>query len=90
MWDYGRHLGLAFQYIDDILDFTQTEEQLGKPQVGAVERVCMPLNVSARHCTTSAGQSADEAVGACSMLVGRLKLNAGAPLHADGRAASGC
>eukprot|EP00891_Asterochloris_glomerata_P009760 jgi/Astpho2/9760/Aster-03737 len=32
MWDYGRHLGLAFQYIDDILDFTQTEEQLGKPQ----------------------------------------------------------
>ena len=33
MFEYGRHLGLAFQVIDDILDFTQTAEQLGKPQV---------------------------------------------------------
>lgn len=32
MFEYGRHLGLAFQVVDDILDFTQTEEQLGKPQ----------------------------------------------------------
>lgn len=32
MFEYGRHLGLAFQVIDDILDFTQTAEQLGKPQ----------------------------------------------------------
>jgi octaprenyl-diphosphate synthase len=28
---YGRNLGLAFQIIDDILDVTQTSEQLGKP-----------------------------------------------------------
>lgn len=34
MFEYGRHLGLAFQVVDDILDFTQTAEQLGKPQVG--------------------------------------------------------
>lgn len=33
MFEYGRHLGLAFQVVDDILDFTQTAEQLGKPQV---------------------------------------------------------
>ena len=32
MYEYGKHLGLAFQVVDDILDFTQTEEQLGKPQ----------------------------------------------------------
>lgn len=32
MFEYGRHLGLAFQVVDDILDFTQTAEQLGKPQ----------------------------------------------------------
>eukprot|EP00239_Pterosperma_sp_CCMP1384_P002816 CAMPEP_0197846886 /NCGR_PEP_ID=MMETSP1438-20131217/4697_1 /TAXON_ID=1461541 /ORGANISM="Pterosperma sp., Strain CCMP1384" /LENGTH=429 /DNA_ID=CAMNT_0043458667 /DNA_START=86 /DNA_END=1375 /DNA_ORIENTATION=+ len=32
MYDYGKHLGLAFQIVDDILDFTQSEEQLGKPQ----------------------------------------------------------
>lgn len=29
---YGAHLGLAFQIQDDILDVTQTSEQLGKPQ----------------------------------------------------------
>ncbi|HZN63944.1 MAG TPA: farnesyl diphosphate synthase, partial [Tepidisphaeraceae bacterium] len=27
---YGRHLGLAFQIVDDILDVTSTPEQLGK------------------------------------------------------------
>eukprot|EP01025_Chloroclados_australasicus_P039692 TRINITY_DN4122_c0_g1_i1.p1 TRINITY_DN4122_c0_g1~~TRINITY_DN4122_c0_g1_i1.p1 ORF type:complete len:378 (-),score=43.12 TRINITY_DN4122_c0_g1_i1:904-2037(-) len=32
MFDYGKHLGLAFQVVDDILDFTQSTEQLGKPQ----------------------------------------------------------
>jgi all-trans-nonaprenyl-diphosphate synthase len=32
MFEYGRHLGLAFQVVDDILDFTQSTEQLGKPQ----------------------------------------------------------
>ena len=33
MYAYGKHLGLAFQVVDDILDFTQSTEQLGKPQV---------------------------------------------------------
>lgn len=33
MYGYGKHLGLAFQVVDDILDFTQSTEQLGKPQV---------------------------------------------------------
>lgn len=28
---YGRNLGIAFQMIDDLLDVTQTSEQLGKP-----------------------------------------------------------
>ena len=28
--DYGRHLGLAFQIIDDVLDVTSTPEQMGK------------------------------------------------------------
>jgi geranylgeranyl pyrophosphate synthase len=28
---YGQNLGLAFQVVDDILDFTSTEEELGKP-----------------------------------------------------------
>jgi geranylgeranyl pyrophosphate synthase len=37
MFEYGRHLGLAFQVVDDILDFTRTAEQLGKPQVRCQE-----------------------------------------------------
>lgn len=28
---YGKHIGLAFQIIDDILDLTSTSEELGKP-----------------------------------------------------------
>lgn len=32
MYAYGKHLGLAFQVVDDILDFTQSSELLGKPQ----------------------------------------------------------
>ncbi|GAB4820112.1 hypothetical protein N2152v2_007158 [Parachlorella kessleri] len=32
MYEYGKHLGLAFQVVDDILDFTQSSEALGKPQ----------------------------------------------------------
>ncbi|NJL45386.1 MAG: solanesyl diphosphate synthase [Leptolyngbyaceae cyanobacterium SM2_3_12] len=31
LYAYGRHLGLAFQVVDDILDFTGTDEILGKP-----------------------------------------------------------
>ena len=30
-FDFGAHLGVAFQIHDDILDFTQSEAQLGKP-----------------------------------------------------------
>ncbi|KAL1349861.1 hypothetical protein HN51_026350 [Arachis hypogaea] len=31
MFEYGKNLGLSFQVVDDILDFTQSAEQLGKP-----------------------------------------------------------
>ncbi|PPR87470.1 hypothetical protein GOBAR_AA33220 [Gossypium barbadense] len=31
MYGYGKNLGLSFQVADDILDFTQSAEQLGKP-----------------------------------------------------------
>ena len=32
--DYGQHLGMAFQIIDDVLDFVGKEEHLGKPVGG--------------------------------------------------------
>ncbi|UKP00110.1 solanesyl diphosphate synthase [Nostoc sp. UHCC 0870] len=31
LYAYGRHLGIAFQIVDDILDFTSTADALGKP-----------------------------------------------------------
>jgi all-trans-nonaprenyl-diphosphate synthase len=31
LYDYGRHVGLAFQIVDDILDFTASSDVLGKP-----------------------------------------------------------
>lgn len=31
LYNYGRHIGLAFQIVDDILDFTGLTEELGKP-----------------------------------------------------------
>ncbi|WP_427159209.1 solanesyl diphosphate synthase [Aliinostoc sp. HNIBRCY26] len=31
LYAYGRHLGIAFQIVDDILDFTSTADTLGKP-----------------------------------------------------------
>ena len=33
-YDYGRHLGLAFQFQDDVLDFVGTGSVLGKPTLG--------------------------------------------------------
>lgn len=31
LFDFGAHFGIAFQVADDILDFTQSSEALGKP-----------------------------------------------------------
>ncbi|MEA5577363.1 solanesyl diphosphate synthase [Anabaena sp. UHCC 0451] len=31
LYNYGKHLGLAFQIVDDILDFTSSTDTLGKP-----------------------------------------------------------
>ncbi|GAA6622268.1 solanesyl diphosphate synthase [Scytonema sp. NUACC26] len=31
LYNYGRHIGLAFQIVDDILDFTSSTDTLGKP-----------------------------------------------------------
>jgi geranyl diphosphate synthase len=36
-YQYGRHLGLAFQYIDDVLDFTGSALSLGKPALNDLQ-----------------------------------------------------
>lgn len=35
IYEFGRHLGMAFQLIDDVLDFVADEKNLGKPAGGA-------------------------------------------------------
>ncbi len=40
---FGRHLGLAFQMVDDLLDFTATETALGKPVGGDLREGKMTL-----------------------------------------------
>ena len=37
LFTYGKHLGMAFQIVDDILDFTATAEELGKPAMNDIK-----------------------------------------------------
>lgn len=43
--DYGRNLGLCFQIVDDLLDFTAREEELGKPVLSDLKegKLTLPL-----------------------------------------------
>jgi octaprenyl-diphosphate synthase len=43
--DYGTYAGLAFQLVDDLLDFTASSEQLGKPVLSDLKegKVTLPL-----------------------------------------------
>lgn len=36
-YTYGKHMGLAFQLIDDVLDYTSSAEELGKPATADLE-----------------------------------------------------
>src|SRR5271154_6068048 len=45
---YGRNAGLAFQLVDDLLDFTASPEQLGKPVLSDLKegKVTLPLIIA--------------------------------------------
>jgi heptaprenyl diphosphate synthase len=57
---YGQSLGLAFQVVDDILDFTSTEQELGKPVGSDLSQGTITLPVILMR----EGQMADGAVRA--------------------------
>lgn len=57
-YQYGRNLGLAFQLVDDLLDFVSSSAQMGKPTAAdlklglatapvlfACEKVCILINI---------------------------------------------
>jgi octaprenyl-diphosphate synthase len=45
LWDYGFNIGLAFQIVDDLLDFTGEEDVLGKPIGGDLRegKITLPV-----------------------------------------------
>jgi octaprenyl-diphosphate synthase len=59
--EYGRNAGLAFQLVDDLLDFTASPEQLGKPVLSDLKegKVTLPLIFALQ---SSAGSPAAEGV----------------------------
>lgn len=45
LWDYGFNIGMAFQIVDDLLDFTGEEDALGKPIGGDLRegKITLPI-----------------------------------------------
>ncbi|MGC9943934.1 MAG: polyprenyl synthetase family protein [Verrucomicrobiota bacterium] len=71
--DFGYHVGLAFQVIDDILDVTQTSEQLGKTagKDVAVRKATYPSIVGLEKSRKIASQLTDKAFAALKVFRGR-------------------
>jgi len=51
--DFGRELGVAFQIRDDVIDYTSSSQELGKPAYADLRegKVTLPLMLSLKHCT---------------------------------------
>ena len=71
--DFGYHVGLAFQVIDDILDVTQTSEQLGKTagKDVAVQKATYPAIVGLEKSQKIATQLTDKAFAALKIFRGQ-------------------
>jgi octaprenyl-diphosphate synthase len=59
--DYGRNAGLAFQLVDDLLDFTASPEKLGKPVLSDLKegKVTLPLIFALQAYATPAHAALD-------------------------------
>jgi geranylgeranyl diphosphate synthase type II len=71
--DFGYHVGLAFQIIDDILDVTQTSEQLGKTagKDVAARKATYPSIVGLERAREIAAGLTDRAFAALAVFRGR-------------------
>ena len=71
--DFGYHVGLAFQVIDDILDVTQTSEQLGKTagKDTKAQKATYPSIVGLEKSRKIATQLTDKAFAALKMFQGK-------------------
>jgi geranylgeranyl diphosphate synthase type II len=71
--DFGYHVGLAFQIIDDILDVTQTSEQLGKTagKDVAVQKATYPAIVGLEKSRKIARQLTGKAFAALKIFKGK-------------------
>ena len=71
--DSGHHVGLAFQVIDDILDVTQTSEQLGKTagKDVAVQKATYPAIVGLEKSRQIAAQLTARAFAALKIFKGK-------------------
>ncbi|MGA9630608.1 MAG: polyprenyl synthetase family protein, partial [Candidatus Acidiferrales bacterium] len=69
--EYGRNAGLAFQLVDDLLDFTASLEKLGKPVLSDLKegKVTLPLIFALQS-----GGAAEGNGNGCSASEGRRKL----------------
>jgi octaprenyl-diphosphate synthase len=74
--EYGRNAGLAFQLVDDLLDFTASPEQLGKPVLSDLKegKVTLPLifALSAEAARTGDGNGRDGNGGSGRRLVAKV------------------
>jgi octaprenyl-diphosphate synthase len=62
LWDYGFNIGMAFQIVDDLLDFTGEEDVLGKPIGGDLREGKMTLPII--HLLSQDDEQADALVRA--------------------------
>jgi octaprenyl-diphosphate synthase len=65
MAEYGRSAGLAFQLVDDLLDFTASPEQLGKPVLSDLKegKVTLPLIFALNDGRTSPDRGSADGEG---------------------------
>lgn len=62
--DYGLHLGILFQIVDDLLDYTADKSEMGKNKGDDLSegRATLPLIYTLRHCDSSTAEKIRAAI----------------------------